>query len=669
MKGTFVLVIGACLLVSCGTTSKRVAQFVVPEIRPDQYEPVDIAAYEQKYGKEDGVYLSYERTMEHYGAKVNEDGAALFGVFATIGAGWNYVDIVMRKFLVLNPDAQWLTTFSIGYKPKSLYLRVTTPDGNVRQYGLEDLQEEKDERGGKNYKFAYPDIVKGTIIEEGIQITFEGQFAPMDYDIPLQFSIPCEKLKMSYAYPDWWGIMIKDIRKGYRPNYILTTDKINHKNFLTFEAIDIPAYQAELFAPYFKEIGNYLEFMVTELSMKTLKMDRPTDWVTLNERIWKSFFKKSEKNQKVIESTAHEIIKGCRDQSAQIDSVLAFIYANIRVSDMDVDADYAKILEKREGSNIDICGLTHALLQSLGLKVDLVLVHSARDGYFDPSFVNLGQFSCPAVTVKMEEDTCTLLPYVGNLPSNHTPEDIQGQAAMILSKYSSGSFEQIPTGNLALNSVDDSLEIFFDADGRTSVKERRILRGFRAYIFREVLRTTPSQNIETIMQSQLSYFSGNVRLDSFVITGQETYNSPLILDLLYSLDNLITITPDEIILKTGDLLTLNPNGNESIDSVDRRNPIKISYDEQYTKNVAVHFPQDWTMVTTLDSTTVYNRLGSRYGNFSIDDGALNINQFLRLNKAFGSKDEINSLAALIGGPANAAIPAIVFRRAGMDKSR
>lgn len=662
IKRGVILCLCAAAVVSCGVTSKQVARLDIPELQPGPAERVDVAAYERKYGKNDGVILSYERNMEHCGIKVNEGAALLFGSLGAQSGRWDYIEVVKQKFVILNPDASAITTFTIGTKPKALYIRLTTPDGVVRQYGLADLQEEKDYGPYKNYKFAYPGVVKGTIVEEGYQFEISGMYAPMDYDLPLQFDIPCEKLKVSFAYPDWWRVAVKHLGENDSLACVASHDAAAKKTTLTYEARDIPPFRSEPYAPYFKEVGRYFEFMITDVIMKGMEMHLSKGWIKYADEVRSSVLKKSGKNAEQIRQRAADITRGCPDSRSRIDSVLAYVRTHVRQGDVSKNGDFVKVLADGEGSSLDIAGLTYALLKGLNMQADLVLVHSAKDGYFDPAYVNLTQFSMPAVTAKVHDSVFVLLPHVQNLPSNHTPDYIQGQTAMPISEESAGLFEKIPPGNLADNIVADTCDVTVDADGKIQVRERRLLRGLQAYLLREIIRLAPEHDAREAVKSQLPFPTGSVRLDSFTVVDAQTYDKPLLLDMRYSLDNLAVVTADEVVVQTADLLNPMTGDRGKIDPADRQNPIKISYDERYTKHIVVHFPDSWNIAGALEDRTTENALGSTASRYVLDTGSVTIDVSLALNKSLAPRENVSDLAALIGGSADPAVSTIVFRR-------
>ena len=123
-------------------------------------------------------------------------------------------------------------------------------------------------RAGRPGNWLIPHGQEGSIIEENLEIEYE---RPMEnpllyHDVPLQFRVPCEKLTYSYAYPDWWRVRIKNTDHRKKPKLSYKSDAESKKQILTYTAENVPAVVDEPFSPYFKQMANYLELMVINLS-------------------------------------------------------------------------------------------------------------------------------------------------------------------------------------------------------------------------------------------------------------------------------------------------------------------------------------------------------------------------------------------------------------------
>jgi hypothetical protein len=160
------LLLVAFILSSC-SVSKRLTNYQsAPSDSLLLAEKINPADYEDKYSKYDGVYLFVKNSMEHSGSEVTLMPEA---------SGWEFHKIKKLRYLILNPDNEKLTTYSLRLHPKaevnSFYLLSVSPSGEIKKYKLSDLYIEKDAGGYLIYKFSYPGIVKGSVIEEGIDLT------------------------------------------------------------------------------------------------------------------------------------------------------------------------------------------------------------------------------------------------------------------------------------------------------------------------------------------------------------------------------------------------------------------------------------------------------------------------------------------------------------------
>jgi hypothetical protein len=641
------------LMVSC-TTSKRVSTFTMPEAVPVA-ATVDLDAYRAKYGKYDGVYLNNETTIEHYGTKSSG--------YNGLGASWNYVKLHKSKLLVFNPEVSWMTSFRIAGKPDQMYARVTTPDGRVRMYGLEDLRQEKDVDGYNWYTLVYPEIVSGTLIEEGYETKYAVDYflPPLDHDIELQYSIPCEHMQVSFACPDWWTVAIKKLadKRVVPVVWDTTIDPGAKKQMFTYTRSDIPAVTEEPFAPYFKQVADYLQFQVTELEMKGFLRELPTNWDKLTEELNKYMLKKQDKGWEKVSDRAKVIAADCTTDLERLDAVVSFVRDSIESSPAGFDGNYPKVLEQKRGNVIEKCGLTQKLLAYLNIQSNLLLVHSAMEGYFDKAFISFDQFTALAVRARVEEVDYVVFPYVDRLPVNHVPEPFQNEIALQITGDLS-SFWQVPPGNRAENGTLDEYDVTITDAGRLICRETRTANGSQAYDLREGMRKLDARQTEDFFREILAYQSGDLTIDSFTVQNQDAYKLPLVFVIYYTIDNLVTITPDEALFQTAGLFF--PFNSKEMDRYpeDRVNPVSIPYDTRFEKAITVHFPEDWTVETPLNDVSYENLLGSLEGTYSLRPGELSVRQHVNLNRSLESREKFVELQELLGSRSKLQIPTIIF---------
>lgn len=645
------------ILLSIGCTQSKRISFLDMEQLNINPQPVDLEYYEEKYGEYDGVYLNYESTIEHSGVK---DPMPY-----RIGEKWTYTCVSTEKYIILNPEADWLTTYTMTFDPDTLFIRITSPDGISKRFGQEDLQVEEDENGYKTYKFVYPNVVKGTIVEVAYEDEFKIHptigYLFLDHGVLLQRYIPCEHLKFTFAYPDWWQVKTKRIGDKrdvpYTRNHLIE----NKKCTIVYEKTDVPAFLPEPYCPFRKEAAVYLELMITDFAMGSGSYKHVASWQELAKRFQKYALKKSGKRSKSMEKIVRGIVENMKFPYDRLDAIIDYIYENIEVGD-NQDANHSKILDKKEGDSYDITSLAQAMLKEAGLTAEYLLVHSAYDGYFDREYLASNQLSIPALRVPIDSVDYVIFPYYKDLPIAHTPEYFQCEMALVVTEDPSSSyFWQLPPGNKADNAVDENYTLTIDDQGTIIVTENRVFRGAEAYSMRKAFEDLKESELDDAIKEMLTYTTGDLEIDFYDIRNQDKYKEPLEIEIKYSIDNLVIVTPEEIIFQTGGLLSPISNKQVKLEKEGRLNPIKIAYDERHDKYVTINFPDNWEISTILNDHQQENKFGQLIRTFESSPGQLRMHQRLDLNKILAPKVDIGLLVEIAGRSSELNLPTIIFK--------
>jgi hypothetical protein len=652
LAGLFILLI--ITFVSCSVSRRITEVQQSPTEETFLSDKINLQEYENKYSEHNGVYLLVKNVYEHSGSNNPYDNQS-----------WSYHKVSKYKYLVLNPDDEDLTTFTISLHPKakinSLYLISLSPSGEIKRYDKNDLYIETDSYGYLTYKFSFPGIIKGSIIEKGIDLTYNAYeiIPPIEYNIDLQFLIPCENLEFDFAYPDWWQINTKKIKQAEYLNFNTTLNKNENKKIITYRAQNVPAIIPEPFSPFFYEVAKYLQMRITNLDAG-VKYNAPKSW-----REFAIQFRKFAMNNEgifstLVRSTTNDITEKYTTQYEKFEAIVSYVQQNIETSKDYKERDFPDVIEDRQGNIFEICGLTQAMLSKADIQTDYLLIHSATDGHFDESYISSAQFYVPGIRADIDNTSYVVLPFLKNLPVNHIPEFIQNQQALIISNdiTRNGTFWTLPTGNMAENNFKEKFDITILSDGAVSVIEEKLLEGSFAYDIREYLSKLKDDEVKGYIQENLIYDEGNVQLNSYEIINTKSYKHPLIFKLEYSINNLITITPDEIIFLTSGLLSPSSLRKFKIDPKDRVNPIKISYNQTYEKDININFPVQWGITTNLTDTEQKNDLGSFKEEFKYSEGKLKIKQVSKYFKCFKPKDQIKKLLTITGIDFN--VPALIF---------
>ncbi len=646
------------ILTSCSVSNRITGYQTAPSDSSFIAEKINISDYEKKYSKYDGVYLLAKNVLEHSGSN------------SPYSAGeWKYHKVTKFKYIVLNPDAEKLTTFEYTLHPKTkinnIYLISMSPSGEIKKYGVSDLFVEKDTYGYLTYKFSFPGIKKGSIIEEGIDLTTNAYDAtpPVDYEIELQYQLPCEKLEFDFAYPDWWKINTKKINASAKVSYTTLHNEEENKSIISYRADNIPAIIQEPFSPFFFEIAKYIKMQVTNLDVG-FKYASPKSW----EEYAFQFGRYAMNNEGIfstsVRSKTNEITENCKTSLEKLQEIVSYVQQNIEISKDYKARDFPDIIDDEQGNPYEICGLTQAMLSKAGIQTDYLLIHSAEDGFFDETYICSDQLQIPGIKADIESKSYVVFPYYKNLPIDHIPEYIQNQPGLIVSndRLRNGRLWNLPPGNMADNSFKEIYNLDLNNEGIISVKEEKIVDGSFGYDIRFYLSKLKKEEIKKYLEDLLTYTEGNVQLDTFEIENKDDYKLPLILKLEYSINNLITSTPEETIFQTGGLLSPSSLIKVKIDEDERVNPIKINYNQTLEKQISINFSPGWTVSTKFADLELKNDFGFTKGEYKISEGNISIHRTLKLNQCLRPKEKIKELMDIMGSSSTFNFPAIIFNK-------
>ncbi len=652
-----VFVLLAALLTSSCLMSSRVTSLELPSESMPR-EEIDIGAYEEKYKEHSGVYLESESIVEHAGHNLGK-------------RTWSFFRVSKLKYIVLNPENEHLGTFAMrtssSAKLSKYYAKVTYPNGEVKQFRADDLIQEKTSKYEITYKFAYPNLKKGTIIEEGYEFAYRvpSVYPSFEHDIYLESAIPCEKFRFSYAFPDWWTIKAKKIAENVSVDVEWIRDSKNRKTVVVYSAENIPGYKKEAYSPFFKEAYPYYQFQVTKLQMGGYKYESPESWYKAVKNYKKYATKKDGFFSSKVLNTTNEVIKGIDDPIGRLDAIITFIQENIEMT-RDINfRDFKKILNDKKGDIYRITGLAQSMLLKAGINAKYLLLHSAKDGYFDNSYITPEQFSRPAIGIKFEDRTYVVFPYI-KIPIGYVPDHLQDQPAIAITLGDDSynytvDFWDVPVGTDIQNRIKESYKLILDEQGSIHVEEKKTFVGYYAHELRNKLEELKEDEQKEIIEALLTYDDGMVELTSYEIQNLEDYKKPLMVKLEYDIDNLLTVLPDEVIFQTGGLFSPASGAKYKMSTNIRHNPIKVLYDEKFDKDIAIHYPKSWAITTTLKDVNYENTFGSLEGRYDVEEGTLTVCQSRKLKRCYESKKKISDLIKITGIQSDLSIPSIVFQ--------
>ncbi|MEM7788557.1 MAG: hypothetical protein AAF594_12610 [Bacteroidota bacterium] len=611
---------------------------------------VDVEAYAEANEGRDGVFLRIDQTDEH----------------AFDYPSWEYVEERTAQYLVLNPEAEWLTTQSIrvqrGGRLIGVASRVTSPDGTVRAFTEADYTTERD-GDATVYKLAYTDIQRGSIVEEAYRVLYEAgpdYSPPLAEDYRMVFPLPVDSLRIRYIYPQNWGLQIKRMGRNDYPVGSVEIDPALDKRILTYERADVPAYEDEPFSPYFKETAEYLELRVTGIQDRLATYAPPDTWGALAEDFAKYAFRKGGLFSNPVGNAAREAVPDeAVSDSMKLVQVVDWVQRNIEIGESRND-DFTSVVRQKRGNPLLITGLTQAMLDRVGVEAEYYLIHPRSEGFFDDQYVTGSQFPIPAVGTEIDGHRYVVFPFIEGLPVNYVPEEFQGARAMRITPDGFGGFTDIPDRDVDSYAVDETYDVEIDADGILHVEEVKTLRGIAAYANRKRFEDLDDEEREDEIRELLTYTEGDVDDLEYDLVRLGEYGTDLEIRIRYTIDNLVTLTPEEILFQTGGLLSPASLSAFKVDTRERTLPVRIYYDQITNKRIRLRFPEAWSLTTDLTGVDYENRFGRVTGLYEMAPGEIVATQQIHLRESSAPASTYASLLRLTGSESALYVPTLVF---------
>lgn len=650
---------GFLFLVGCATTQSPI------EVLRSEYTrrplaalppvpAVDVEALRAEHGQVPMVFLTHERTIEHQ--------------FALRSGVWDYVQDVRYQYVVLDPAEEQATTFRIGADRRDIIegvrMRLVAPDGTEQLFGMDDLIREVDD-DGFTYKIAYPSVQAGTVVEESFRLrrAWDRSFQPPLYhDIRLQFDVPVDQMVFRYVYPSSWQIGLKRNTANTMP--VMDIDRSSHAGhtILTVERRNVRAFPDEPFSPYYKEVGAYLEFAVNKILDGDVipVYEAPTTWEALTSDFGRYVFSRRGGATGPVAQQARTLADASAPDSVRLAAIVGWVQANIEPSDDVEGNDLQTALRTRKANIFLISGLTQAMLSEAGFDADFVLIHPASEGFFDSRFIDSHQFTEPGVLVHLEGGDRVVFPYIDGLPTTFLPDQYQGATAMKITETGLGGFVQLPSGDQAESRTEEVLDIQVDEEGVVTVREATTLRGAAAFGLRILLKDLTPEEREEQLREFVTYEEGEIQDFSFTVEGESNPAVPLVVTLAYSIQDLVTLTPEEVLFQTGGLLS--PASLSSVQQAPgaRQNSIRIYHDTIREKTIRVRYPMSWTLTNALGDVSESSRFGRATGQYTLEPGLLTAAQRIELRASRAPATAYSSLARLTGSESRLTIPTLVF---------
>ncbi len=645
--------------------SPRLYKYIQPE--PIKLSKAQIDSLSVIYKGYDAVYLKNESITEHF-----------------LYPNWKKSKSNYLSYVVFNPQDKDISTFrfnAYGKTVKNIFVRVIYPNQELVEFQKKDCQIEKT-ASTEVYKIAYPNITEGTIIQESVD--YECYSSIYD-NYPLKMSLPLIENNITFVIPDYWKSQIK--------NKALLIEKIKiekkkkeEKNIFLYRDHNVEAYKEEVFSPSLQEINGNLTFKITEAHAFSLFQNFNYKdynyWSEAYQGIKEYVDKAAKEKNSSFKKSFKNLESKCSSKLELADSIVTYMQNNFECDNsLRYNNTLGYNIKNKKANAFLLTGFTKQLLSMANIDSDIILCHSNSDGPIDYNYVSTSQFDIPALIIKIEDKKYLALPYVKYLNIRNTPSNFKNSECINLGTINKiyfnnftymdrdpikckeeikKLFTDIPFNDEEKNYIKETYNIFLNQDGIVNIKEKIELSNIFNYQIKPSFENKKSEELEKMIRDFLAIKVGNVKLITYNIENLNDINQPFVINIEYTIDNLLTVLPDEMIFQTSDLLTPASINNYKIKPTDRKNPIKIDENQSYIKDIYIHFPENMTVQTQLTNKTEANQFGSFANEWKIENNTLNIYQTRNLKRISAPKEDYSLLLNVSSEDINNDISNIIF---------
>lgn len=622
-------------------------------------EDVDPDIFQRDYPGADGVYLYREHVFEHIGG--SQTGMSS-------NAAYGALHIRSERYLILNPDNQRLSTFDYTLHPgQSLgeaYITIVSPNGDVQQFDKEDLREDPTPEGGSRYRLAYPNIVKGSIVDEGFEVFGSSYSEGPFQEMPLQFTLPCRYLEVVYMFPTNWKYIVsitdpREVAEGL----VKSVRKEHGREIVRYSGRDIPAYDRELYAPHYRHLVPYVQSSITSFRFALQSFEPgPENWKKVAERLHRSLLGGEEPGERFLKKRLRKIIDEEDEPEQIIRKVVTWVQKSIRVDDSRGNESILTTLADRQGTTNRVTGLAQLLLQTAGINARTVMTRSSLDGPLDSTIFHPATFYEPVLIAETEDTLFYAYPAIRNYPLNQLRASHQGESALRLDEERRGEIELLSYNSEPARRKEFTIMVEIEEGGDLLVAEKRAYHAEDGYAFRRYLEPLTESERNEFLRKELRFGDGELQDLEIVLSNLDQYGDPLEILFTYRAGDLTTFASDEVIVQA-DLL-FSPIGGE-MDKVDEENrvyPVAVYQDEMLLQEISISYPSSWSLVELPSDFSEESRFGMVQQEFADQNGTLIITERRQLNRSEGEASEFPALLKLVQPAEGMSIPALVFSK-------
>lgn len=633
----------------CSSTAFKLKPVDLDNLRSARSE---IPRLQEKYPEERAVFLHREQTHEH-----SEE-------FST--GYWSAKAIYILRYVVFDPTHEPLTTFKHmvdkGWELARADIVVLPPDGKERRFKRDDLIEEKRRGGRRTYKLAYPKVVKGTLIEERIEL-----FCPDPADahgtyrasIPLRFYYPTLRAVAGYSYPRKWSVLVKSVAPDRDGDF--SVSETGNNRVIRVERSNVPPQPRERYSPYLDEDGDYLRLYVNFARTSKQTYHGSATWKQRAKRHLKYVVDNDAVFSRMVTERAREVTRGARSDLDRLRAITEYAQQEIQSDEEFEPKDFVDVLKTKRGTPWQVVGLAHQMARAAGLDARYLMIHSAKDGFFDRKFISPVEPSDAALLATIDGTEHFGFPTVKWLPVDTFLKWYQGRPAYSIGPDGFDGFVTLPVHKHEDRAVLSKASVKIGEDGSLHVEEVVTFRGVRAFDERKELADLKPAELDRRLRDDLLGIQGDVTVRSVKVVGLKEIYEPLQKIYSYRIQDALTMGQGEAILQSAGIFSSSVRKKKSRARKSRIRPMVSYADRMYRREMTLTLPEGWTPSKTPPPFSFKNRCGEVRIDYASSPGLLRATKSFKENRFRLPAKDHEVLEKYLGARSRVILPNLVFK--------
>lgn len=456
----------------------------------------------------------------------------------------------------------------------------------------------------KVLKFNFPDVHEGSVIEYSYVIKYKNNAVYTLVPWAFQSEIPVVNSSLTVSYPE--SCVYKTIISGSASGVATKTTRkeatvFGIRDYVTtssWVAQNIPAFREEPYILSRKEHLTKLTFELASINFKGSSYEEitPTYASLTTKLLEKDDFGRALRTD--FKKLAEKLTIGLDDNLAKLKKLHEYISSGILwngENDYTVSASLRAIQKKEKGNSADINIMLIAMLRSIGIKADPVILSTRSNGKLNLYSAMIQQFDYLVAYVSVDGEFYLVDATDPLRPYTILPFDCLNDKGRLISEYDS---KFIDLKNREKEVSFNNYTLSLDKEGNLSGSMENRYSDYTAYNIRKIIKLESEEGYIDMIKSA----SANIRISDFKIENMDDPYSELVERCNISISNGTQIAGNEIIFNP--YLSLTGIKNPFV-SAERKFPVNFGYPMMDTYSLRIKVP-DGYIVTDKPENISFN---------------------------------------------------------------